>query len=222
MNTIKAISIGMLSALDLKKIMIILDERAYSSETTFGFNVASANNECIECQFIERIVNERVYETLDGVDEKIEYVDYYKINFMLRANSSFSLCLIDPPRNTKYGLQMIRSLLAGNANLKSIELDLAKIILLDNHLKNIKIHSASISNLNITKDILAKIKLTSNSNISDFVREKYKDNSGCIDSLSGFVNDVPIEISKHGRIKVSADSIELVLELLEQFKLESN
>lgn len=222
MNIIKAISIGFLSSDELKRIEFAVNEKKYNSNSNFGFDVQSVDSAHIKCQFIERIVNERTYETLDGVEEKIEYVDYYKMDFILRANSSFSLFLIDPPRNTKYGLQMIRSLIAGDAKLKSIEFDLEKMVWLANNGEKIKINSASISNLNMTNDILAKIKLVSNSNISEFVGGKYKDNSGCIDSLSGLVNGVPIEISKLGRIKISADSIEHVLNLLERFKVQKD
>jgi len=116
---------------------------------------------------------------------------------------------------------MIRSLVTADAKLKSIEFDLAKIIWCANNGENIKIHAASISNLKMNNDILAKIKLVSNFNISDFVGGEYKYNSGCIDSLSGFVRGIPFEISKLGRIKTQVDSIEIVLSLLEQFNVHN-
>lgn len=219
MNTIKAISIGVLSSDELKKIEKIISDNRFNPSTNFGFDIKSSDSMHLACQFIERIINERTYETLEGVEEKIEYVDYYKINFIFRSNSSISLCLIDPPRNTKYGLQMIRSLLVSNAKLKAIEFDLAKMIALANDDEKIKITSASISNLKMDDEILAKVRLISNSDISHFVEERYKDNFGKIDSLSGIFNGVPIEISKLGRVKFSAENIDLAIGLLERLKI---
>lgn len=222
MNTIKAISIGTLSSEALKKIECIINEKKYSASSSFGFEIISSSLSHIESRFIERIVSERIYETLEGVEEKIEYVDYYRITFILRADSIFSLCLIDPPRNTKYGLQMIRSMLASDAKLKSIEFDLSKLLELAHKDEKIKITSASMSNLKVHDEILAKLKLISNHNISEFVREKYQINSGCIDSLSGELNGVPMEISKLGRIKVSSDHADHTLSMLEKLNILLN
>ncbi|ELY4507419.1 hypothetical protein ACMW09_003414 [Cronobacter malonaticus] len=221
MNVIKVISIGKLSYDELKKIHATAVEKQYSIDSNFGFEIIEFGSEHLECQFVEKVVNERVYENLDGVEEKIEYVDYYKMQFILRSNSLFSLCLVDPPRNTTYGLKMIRSLLASNAKIQTIEFDLAKFFWGSDNNRDVLIRAASIANLKMDNDILAKVKLVSNSDISEFIQGKYKKNTGRIDSLTGVVNGVAMEISKLGRLKVSLEKLDEVLELLEVMNVKS-
>jgi hypothetical protein len=191
-----------------------LHQNRYTDEKGFGFEVVRDDSD-FKAQFIERTIRKQEFEFPDGDVSEIETVSYIKVKFGIRFDTKNALYVIDPPRSMKYPFEMIRTLFGSNSGLKPVVLDLKKLLNVFDFKYDYFIKSMSLSNIQCAPNTIAKTKIISSKDLNSFYLKHYSETSAVIDTIHMSVNDIEIELSRTGRLRLHDANLQTFMLMLD-------
>ncbi|WP_335903618.1 hypothetical protein [Shewanella algae] len=181
--------------------------KKYTDELGFGFDIVEDSDNCLIFQFVERIVNLIKIESVDGDISEIESVSYMRVKFGIRLNSRNALYVINPPRSMKYPFEMIRSLFGQEYQLIPVELNLKSLLEIFSENYNCIVRSISLSNIQYDVNTVAKTKIASTKDLSEFYINNYSETPAILDTLLIIADGIETELSRTGRLRIHESNL---------------